>query len=184
MADGTSDHITDPRSSDSRADDPGSADPHRAREEHMRQAIALMRQAGVVERSGGPFGAVVVRDGTVLGAAGNSVLRDHDPTAHAEVNAIRQACRTIGSHELRGAVLYSSGECCPMCYSAAFWARIEKVYYASHWSDYADLFDDARIHADLARPAGQRQLAPEPLLRQEALAVWQEFRELEGGARY
>lgn len=151
---------------------------------HMRQAIALMRQAGVVERSGGPFGAVVVRDGEVIGAAGNSVLRDHDPTAHAEVNAIRQACRNTGSHELHGAVLYSSGECCPMCYAAACWARITKVYYASRWSDYADLFDDARIQADMARPPQARQLAPEPLLREEALAVWQEFRQLEGGARY
>ncbi|MCU0529127.1 MAG: nucleoside deaminase [Cyanobium sp. Prado107] len=152
--------------------------------EHMRQAIALMRQAGVVERSGGPFGAVVVRDGVVLGAAGNSVLRDHDPTAHAEVNAIRQACRRIGSHDLSGAVLYSSGECCPMCYAAAYWARIAKVYFASRWSDCADLFDDARIHADMARPAGERQLAPEPLLREEALPVWEEFRRLQDGARY
>ena len=86
--------------------------------------------------------------------------------------------------ELRGAVLYSSGECCPMCYAAACWARITKVYYASRWSDYADLFDDARIQADMARPPQARQLAPEPLLREEALAVWQEFRQLEGGARY
>jgi len=150
----------------------------------MRQAIALMRNAGVVERTGGPFGAVVVRDGVVLGAAGNSVLRDHDPTAHAEVNAIRQACRAIGSHDLSGAVLYSSGECCPMCYAAAYWARISKVYFASRWSDYADLFDDARIHADMARESSERQLAPEPLLCDEALAVWEEFRSLENGARY
>ena len=151
---------------------------------HMRQAIDLMRQAGVVERTGGPFGAVVVRDGVVLGAAGNSVLRDHDPTAHAEVNAIRQACRRIGSHDLSGAVLYATGECCPMCYAAAYWARIDKVYFASRWSDYADLYDDVRIHADMARPPGKRQLAPEPLLREEALAVWEEFRRMEGGARY
>jgi tRNA(Arg) A34 adenosine deaminase TadA len=151
---------------------------------HMREAIALMRQAGVVDRTGGPFGAVVVREGVVLGAAGNSVLRDHDPTAHAEVNAIRQACRSIGSHDLSGAVLYASGECCPMCYSAACWAGISKVYYASRWSDYADLFDDARIHAEMARPAAKRQLAPEELLREEALPVWAEFRRLEGGARY
>jgi tRNA(Arg) A34 adenosine deaminase TadA len=150
----------------------------------MRQAIALMRRAGVVDRSGGPFGAVVVRGGVVVGAAGNSVLRDHDPTAHAEVNAIRQACRRIGSHDLSGAVLYASGECCPMCYAAACWARIRKVYYASRWSDYTDLFDDARIQADMALPAGQRRLAPEALLREEALGVWEEFRALENGARY
>lgn len=151
---------------------------------HMRLAISLMRQAGVVERTGGPFGAVVVRAGVVLAAAGNSVLRDRDPTAHAEINAIRQACRAIGSHDLSGAVLYASGECCPMCYSAAYWARIQKVYFASRWSDYADLFDDARIQADLTGPASDRLLAPEPLLRQEALVVWQEFRGLAQGARY
>lgn len=97
-----------------------------------------MRQAGVVHRTGGPFGAVV--------------LRDHDPTAHAEVNAIRQACRTLGSHDLTGAVLYASGECCPMGDAAACWARIDKVSFASRWSDDADLFDDAHIHAHLARP--------------------------------
>lgn len=158
--------------------------PSNADRAHMRQAIALMRQAGVVERTGGPFGAVVVRNGVVLGAAGNSVLRDHDPTAHAEVNAIRQACRALGSHDLSGAVLYASGECCPMCYAAAYWARIDKVYFASRWSDYADLFDDARIQADLARPSAERLLAPELLMRDEALAVWEEFRQLEGGARY
>lgn len=151
---------------------------------HMRQAIALMRRAGVVDCSGGPFGAVVVRDGVVLGAAGNSVLRDHDPTAHAEVQAIRQACQRLGSHLLRGAVLYSSGECCPMCYSAAYWARIEKVYYASRWSDYDDLFDDANLHADLALPSHRQRLAPEELLRREALAVWHDFRQLANGARY
>jgi tRNA(Arg) A34 adenosine deaminase TadA len=121
-----------------------------AHQAHMRQAIAEMRRAGVVERTGGPFGAVVVRD--------------HDPTAHAEVNA--------------------SGECCPMCWAAASWARISKVYFASRWSDCADLFDDAHIAADMARPTAERQLAPEPLLREEALAVWEEFRGLADGARY
>lgn len=151
---------------------------------HMRQAIALMRQAGIVERTGGPFGAVVARDGVVLGAAGNTVLRDHDPTAHAEVNAIRQACRTLGHHDLSGAVLYTSGECCPMCYAAAYWARIDKVYFASPWGDYDDLFDDARLAADMAKPAIQRRLAPEPLLREEALAVWRHFRQLDDSARY
>ena len=151
---------------------------------HMRQAIALMRNAGVVERTGGPFGAVVVRGGVVLGAAGNSVLRDHDPTAHAEVNAIRQACRAIGSHDLSGAVLYSSCECCPMCYSAAYWARISRVYYAAAWTDYADLFDDAALDLDIRKPNPERALTTRQLLRDEALAVWAEFRQLPDGARY
>ncbi|MFM9089623.1 MAG: nucleoside deaminase, partial [Cyanobium sp.] len=131
-----------------------------------------------------PVGAIVEWGGEVIGAAFNQRDSTRDPTAHAEINAIRQACRAIGSHVLSGAVLYASGECCPMCYSAAYWARIQKVYFASRWSDYADLFDDARIQADLTGPASDRLLAPEPLLRQEALVVWQEFRALAQGARY
>jgi tRNA(Arg) A34 adenosine deaminase TadA len=107
--------------------------------DYMRQAVQLMRQAGVVDKTGGPFGAVVVRDGKVLAACGNSVMRDHDPSAHAEVNAIRMACRAVGSPNIPGAVLYSSCEPCPMCYSTAYWARISKIFYAASWSDYADL---------------------------------------------
>lgn len=82
---------------------------------YMKQAIALMRQAGVIEKTGGPFGAVIVRNGEVLAASGNSVLRDNDPSAHAEVNAIRIACKKIGAPNLKGSVLFSSCEPCPMC---------------------------------------------------------------------
>lgn len=151
---------------------------------YMRQAIDLMRQAGVVEKTGGPFGAVIVREGRVLAASGNSVVRDNDPSAHAEVNAIRMACRAVGSPNLAGATLYSSCEPCPMCYSTAYWARIGRVYYAAAWSDYADLFDDANIGQDLSRPYPQRRLAPRQLLQEDAQAVWQEFRRTPGGARY
>lgn len=83
--------------------------------QYMTQAIALMRKAGVVEKTGGAFGAVIVRDGEVLSATGNSVLRDNDPSAHAEVNAIRAACKKVGAPNLRGATMYTSCECCPMC---------------------------------------------------------------------
>ena len=150
----------------------------------MREAIRQMRTAGVVDRTGGPFGAIIVRDGAVIAAAGNTVVRDRDPTAHAEVNAIRQACRKLGTHSLSGAVLYSSCECCPMCYAAAYWARISKIFYAASWTDYEDLFDDSAINRDIILPLQKRLLAPVQLLREEALAVWEEFRSLPDGARY
>lgn len=151
---------------------------------YMKRAIEQMRRSGLIEKSGGPFGAVIVRDGRVLAVAGNSTIRDRDPTAHAEINAIRQACRQLDTHDLTGCVLYSTCECCPMCYSAAYWARIAKIYYAVPWTVYSDLFDDLAINQDLSLPDGQRLLAPEHLPAPEALEVWQEFRALSDGARY
>ena len=152
--------------------------------EYMREAIRMMRQAGVIDKTGGPFGAVIVREGKILAVAGNSVMKDHDPTAHAEVNAIRQACRKLGSHDLSGAVLYTSCECCPMCYAAAYWARISKIYYAASWDDYEDIFDDSKINQDIAQPYPKRLLAPEQILRDEAQKVWDEFCAMPNGARY
>ena len=152
--------------------------------EYMRQAISLMRQAGVIDKTGGPFGAVIVRDGQVLAATGNSVLKDKDPSAHAEMNAIREACRKLDTHDLSGAVLYSSCELCPMCYATAYWARIGRVFYAAAWADYDDLFDDLAESKDMAKPYPKRKLAPQQILRDEGQKVWQEFRKLPDGARY
>jgi tRNA(Arg) A34 adenosine deaminase TadA len=152
--------------------------------QHMAQAIQTMRQAGVVDKTGGPFGAVVVRDGEVLAASGNSVLRDNDPSAHAEVNAIRLACKKIGAPNLRGATLFTSCECCPMCYATAYWARIDKIYYAAAWTDYADLFDDSNISKDMQKPYARRALHPEQMMQSEAQKVWLEFRKMPDRARY
>ncbi|MGE5271641.1 MAG: nucleoside deaminase [Thiohalocapsa sp.] len=151
---------------------------------HMRQAIQLMRQAGVIDKTGGPFGAVVVRSGEVMAASGNSVLRDHDPSAHAEVNAIREACRKAANPNIPGAVLYTSCEPCPMCYATAYWARISKIYYAASWNDYADLFDDSAIGQDMKKPYPQRKLAPQQILRGEAQQVWAEYRKMPNRTRY
>lgn len=151
---------------------------------HMALAIQTMRQAGVVDKTGGPFGAVVVRDGEVLAASGNSVLRDNDPSAHAEVNAIRLACKKIGAPNLRGATLFTSCECCPMCYATAYWARIGKIYYAAAWTDYADLFDDSNISKDMQKPYARRVLHPEQMMQGEAQKVWLEFRKMPDRARY
>jgi len=150
----------------------------------MRLAIKTMREAGVINKTGGPFGCVIVRDGEILAASGNRVIADHDPTAHAEVTAIRIACNNLGTHDLSGSTLYTSCMCCPMCYSASFWARIEKVYYAATCDDYSDIFDDTTIYKDLEKPFHERALHPEELLRSEAQKVWDEFRALPDGARY
>ncbi len=152
--------------------------------DHMRHAIELMRKAGVLEKTGGPFGCVIVRDGQVLAATGNSVLRDNDPSAHAEVNAIRAACKKVNAPNLKGAVMYTSCEPCPMCYSTAYWARIGRIYYAAAWTDYADLFDDSNISMDMKKSYAERAVPVEPLLRDEAQKVWLEFRKMPDGAKY
>lgn len=151
---------------------------------HMELAIQTMRQAGIIDKTGGPFGAVVVLDGKVLAASGNSVLRDNDPSAHAEVNAIRLACKKTGAPNLRGATLFTSCECCPMCYATAYWARISKIYYAAAWTDYADLFDDSNISADMDKPYPQRALQPEQMMQADAQKVWLEFRKIPDRAKY
>jgi tRNA(Arg) A34 adenosine deaminase TadA len=152
--------------------------------EYMAMALKRMRQAGVIDKTGGPFGAVVVLDGKILATAGNSVMRDHDPSAHAEVNAMREACRKVGNPHIDGAVLYSSCEPCPMCYSTAYWARVGKIFYAASWTDYADLFDDSNIAKDMQFPYEQRQVALQQIMRPDAQKVWEEFRQMPDRARY
>lgn len=151
---------------------------------YMAEAIKLMRQAGVVDQTGGPFGCVIVRDGQVLAATGNSVIKDNDPTAHAEVNAIRAACKKVGNFHLDGATMFTSCECCPMCYSTAYWARIGKIYYAAAWSDYNDLFDDSAISADVKKPNSQRSIPMVQIMQPEAQAVWTDYRKLPQKTRY
>ena len=151
---------------------------------YMAEAIKLMRQVGVVDQTGGPFGCVIVRDGQVLAAAGNSVIKDNDPTAHAEVNAIRAACKNVGNFHLDGATMFTSCECCPMCYSTAYWARIGKIYYAASWSDYNDLFDDSAISADVKKPNSQRSIPMTQIMQQEAQVVWADYRKLPNRTRY
>jgi tRNA(Arg) A34 adenosine deaminase TadA len=151
---------------------------------YMAEAIKLMRQAGVVDQTGGPFGCVIVRDGQVLAATGNSVIKDNDPTAHAEVNAIRAACKKVGNFHLDGATMFTSCECCPMCYSTAYWARIGKIYYAAAWSDYNDIFDDSAISADVKKPNSQRSIPMVQIMQPEAQAVWTDYRKLPQKTRY
>ncbi len=140
---------------------------------YMRQAIALSEQ-GAASGDGGPFGAVVVMEGKVIGWGWNCVLSHNDPTAHAEVLAIRAACRTLGNFSLTGAVIYSSCEPCPMCLSAIYWSRLDALYYAASREDAATLgFDDAIFYSELKLPEEQRMLPMTQLLPDEARRVFQ-----------
>lgn len=144
-------------------------------EQLMRRAIALSREK-MGEAEGGPFAALIVRDGAIVAEGWNQVTGHNDPTAHAEVVAIREACRTLGTYSLEGCVIYSSCEPCPMCLAAIYWARIERAYYANTAADAAAIgFDDARLYRELALPSGKRTLPSERLLADEALAVFREW---------
>ena len=142
----------------------------------MRRAVALSCQ-GVAE-GGGPFGAVVVRDGVIIGEGRNNVIPGADPTLHAEIVAIRTACAALGTHDLSGAVLYTSCEPCPMCLAATWWARISEVVYGNDRADAAAIgFDDAAIYEEVARPLHARTLPIRRLLGEEAISafrLWQE----------
>ena len=140
--------------------------------EYMRMAIALSEQ-NVAQGLGGPFGAVIVKDNKVVAASANTVVPSNDPTAHAEVSAIRLACQELNTYNLEGCVIYTSCEPCPMCLGAIYWARIEKIYYANNKSDAAAIgFDDQFIYEELDRPKEQRKLPVVEMLRDEALGAF------------
>ena len=141
----------------------------------MRQAIALSRQA-ITAGQGGPFGAVIVRHGQVVAGGNNQVLATLDPTAHAEVTAIRQACQVLHRYDLSDCVIFTSCEPCPMCLGAIYWARLSAIYYANTRADAAQIgFDDDFFYEELARPFTARKVPMIPLLRDEAQAVFHEF---------
>ena len=138
--------------------------------EFLRRAIALATE-NVLGGTGGPFGAVVVRDGRIVGEGANSVTATFDPTAHAEVNAIRAACRALGTFVLDGCELYTSCEPCPMCLAASYWARIDAIYYGSAAADAARAgFDDAALYAEFQKDQKFRALPARQLLADEARA--------------
>ncbi|MVN89750.1 nucleoside deaminase [Mucilaginibacter sp. HME9299] len=153
-------------------------------EDYMRMAIALSEQ-NVAEGLGGPFGAVIVKDGKVIGASGNKVVPTNDPTAHAEVSAIRLACSELGNFSLEGSVIYTSCEPCPMCLAAIYWARIDKIYYANNKADAAAIgFDDQFIYEELERPKSERKVPVVEMLRDEALGAFKAWEAHEGKTHY
>jgi tRNA(Arg) A34 adenosine deaminase TadA len=150
------------------------------RNEFMQEAIRLAR-----ESKGGPFGAVVVKDGRVIGRGSNEVTTKNDPTAHAEVVAIREACRLLGDFQLRGAEIYASCEPCPMCLAAIYWARLDRCYFALTRQDAAAMgFDDEFLYRELALPVGERSLPLVPVGRDVALVLVREWNERPDKVRY
>ena len=138
----------------------------------MRRAISLASQ-NVLRDQGGPFGAVIVRAGSVVGEGANSVTRDNDPTAHAEVQAIRAASQALGTFTLRGCEIYTSCEPCPMCLAAIYWARLDRIWFGNTCADAARIaFDDAFLYRELALPSRDRAVPASMLLHDEA---WNSF---------
>jgi guanine deaminase len=145
------------------------------REGFMRRAVDLAQEK-IDESQGLPFGAVVVRQGKIIGEGWNAVLSGKDPTAHAEITAIRAAAKAVGSHTLEGCELYTSCEPCPMCLAAIYWARIDRVFYGSTREDTAAAgFDDDYIFSEVAQPEHKRTLPSKMLLRDEAQIVLQNW---------
>ena len=143
--------------------------------EFMRAAIRLSR-AKMRAGCGGPFGAVVVREGRIIARGWNRVTSANDPTAHAEVTAIRAACKQLKTFHLADCELYTSCEPCPMCLAAIYWARLKRVYYANTRQDAAQVqFDDDWIYREVARPIARRKIPMRQLLRAEALQVFAEW---------
>ena len=143
----------------------------------MARAIQLSVE-NVLSGAGGPFGAVIVKDGSIIAEAVNRVTPTNDPTAHAEVVAIRGACAKLGVFTLKGCDIYTSCEPCPMCLGAIYWARLSRLYFAGTAEDAAKAgFDDSFIYAELRQPYAQRRIPAAQMMREEALAafrVWTE----------
>ncbi len=144
-------------------------------EEYLRRAIGLAVE-NVRSSRGGPFGSVIVFDGAVIAEGTNLVTRTNDPTAHAEIVAIREACRKLGRFHLKGCTIYSSCEPCPMCLSALYWARVDGLCFASTRDDAAAAgFDDSFLYEEIPLPLDRRKIPTHSLLRDEgasAFAAW------------
>jgi len=142
----------------------------------MREAIRLSRQK-MRANQGGPFGAVIVREGKIVARGWNRVTAAGDPTAHAEITAIRDACKKLKRFDLDGCDLYTSCEPCPMCLGAIYWARLKRVFYANTRADAAAIdFDDLFIYKEISLPVSSRAIPMKPMLRAEALKVFAEWR--------
>ena len=142
----------------------------------MQEAIELSVN-NVKSGKGGPFGAVVVKDGKIIARGANSVTHSNDPTAHAEVNAIREACKVLNTFQLAGCEIYTSCEPCPMCLGAIYWARPDRVYYANTKLDAAAInFDDDFIYQEIAKPLEKREMKFIQLSREEALTAFDEWK--------
>lgn len=150
----------------------------------MKRAIQLSMDQ-MNKNSGGPFGAVIVKDGKVIGEGWNKVTSNNDPTAHAEVEAIREACKHLSAFDLSGAEIYTSCEPCPMCLSAIYWARISKIYFANTKKDAAKIqFDDDFIYQEIPKAIEARKIPMHQMMHDEALKVFKAWEEKLDKVRY
>ena len=150
----------------------------------MREAIRLSRE-GMEKNEGGPFGCIVVKDGKIVGRGNNKVSSSNDPTAHAEVTAIRDACRNLGTFQLSGCDIYTSCEPCPMCLGAIYWARPDRVFFANTRHDAAAIgFDDSMIYEEMALDMALRKIPLRSLCREEALDVFRAWKEKDDKTLY
>ena len=145
-------------------------------EKYMREAIELSKKC-LENGTGGPFGAVIVKDGQVIGRGSNRVTLDNDSTAHAEVTAIREACRHLHTFQLTGCDIYTSCEPCPMCLGAIYWARLETIYFAADRSDASAAgFDDSFIYNEIDLNWSKRRVSAQQKMRKEAVGVLQQWK--------
>lgn len=141
----------------------------------MREAINLSIRN--IDENGGPFGAVIVKDGEIIARGVNRVTSNNDPTAHAEVNAIREAAQKLGTFDLKGCEIYSSCEPCPMCLGAIYWAHLDKLYYANTKKDAKEIdFDDSFIYEEIDLPAEKRKIPTIQIMREEAIEAFNKWR--------
>lgn len=153
-------------------------------EKYMMEAIKLA-QHGVRENEGGPFGCIIVKGETIVGRGNNRVTSTNDPTAHAEVVAIRDACKNIGTFQLDECEIYTSCEPCPMCLGAIYWARPKIIYYANNRKDAADIgFDDSMIYEEMSKTYPERKIPILSISREEALTVFNEWKNKEDKTHY
>ena len=149
----------------------------------MREAIRLSIEN--IEQNGGPFGAVIVKDGSIIATGTNKVTTSTDPTAHAEVTAIRAAAKELNTFDLSGCTIYTSCEPCPMCLAAIYWARIDHIYYGNTKVDAKNIgFDDSFIYDEIALPAEKRSIKTTQLIRDEALAGFTKWSKFEDKTEY
>lgn len=152
-------------------------------QQFMREAIKLSLTN--IEQNGGPFGAVIVKDGSIIATGTNRVTANNDPTAHAEITAIRAAAQNISSFDLSGCTIYTSCEPCPMCLAAIYWARIDQIFYGNTKLDAKNIgFDDSFIYDEIALPSSKRSIKTAQLIRNEAIVGFEKWADFEGKTEY
>jgi len=152
-------------------------------EEYILETVRISESN--MEDGGGPFGAIIVKDNEIIARAGNTVTSSNDPTAHAEINAIRKASQYLENFDLSGCILYSSCEPCPMCLGAIYWARLDRVYFAAGKEDAKDAgFDDSFIYSEIKKPFDRRSIQNIQIMRDEAYEVLKKWKQKEDKIQY